>query len=215
MLFIKTLVTICSWLSSYLLNWTLPLVFSFVAHPRANCCLKTKNRTGENFWRGDRPRLQGCISLLAAFERGKAILELSCRRKSVQRHQAQNGAVSSFNRYKAQKSLKQILNAGTEQFVGNVIMAWCQHVYNVYFCHLIPSRLLIRFVNNSNAPAWQGYFYTALLFICTCVQSLILQKYFHVCFVTGMRLRTAVIGAVYRKVHTFKCYLKTFLEFLL
>ncbi|CAK6969621.1 multidrug resistance-associated protein 1 [Scomber scombrus] len=60
-------------------------------------------------------------------------------------------------------------------------------------------RLLISFVNNSSAPSWQGFFYTALLFICTCVQSLILQKYFHVCFVSGMRLRTAIIGAVYRK----------------
>ncbi|KAM9744789.1 multidrug resistance-associated protein 1 isoform 1-T1 [Menidia menidia] len=60
-------------------------------------------------------------------------------------------------------------------------------------------RLLIRFVNDSSAPSWQGYFYTALLFICTSVQSLILQRYFHVCFVSGMRLRTAIIGAVYRK----------------
>uniref|UniRef100_A0A8D3BME4 Multidrug resistance-associated protein 1 n=1 Tax=Scophthalmus maximus TaxID=52904 RepID=A0A8D3BME4_SCOMX len=60
-------------------------------------------------------------------------------------------------------------------------------------------RLLIRFINNSGAPSWHGYFYTALLFICTCVQSLLLHKYFHVCFVSGMRLRTAIIGAVYRK----------------
>ncbi|XP_060921677.1 multidrug resistance-associated protein 1 isoform X1 [Labrus mixtus] len=60
-------------------------------------------------------------------------------------------------------------------------------------------RLLIRFVNDSSAPSWQGFFYTALLFFCTCVQSLILQRYFHVCFVSGMRLRTAIIGAVYRK----------------
>ncbi|KAL7850070.1 hypothetical protein SRHO_G00194190 [Serrasalmus rhombeus] len=60
-------------------------------------------------------------------------------------------------------------------------------------------RLLIQFVNDSSAPSWHGYFYTALLFVCTCVQTLILQKYFHVCFVTGMRLRTAIIGAVYRK----------------
>ncbi|KAJ8384011.1 hypothetical protein AAFF_G00212550 [Aldrovandia affinis] len=29
--------------------------------------------------------------------------------------------------------------------------------------------------------------------------TLILQKYFHVCFVTGMRLRSAIVGAVYRK----------------
>uniref|UniRef100_A0A671YCQ1 Multidrug resistance-associated protein 1 n=1 Tax=Sparus aurata TaxID=8175 RepID=A0A671YCQ1_SPAAU len=60
-------------------------------------------------------------------------------------------------------------------------------------------RLLIRFINDSSAPSWQGFFYTALLFISTCVQSLILQRYFHVCFVSGMRLRTAIIGAVYRK----------------
>ncbi|XP_056143847.1 multidrug resistance-associated protein 1 isoform X2 [Lampris incognitus] len=60
-------------------------------------------------------------------------------------------------------------------------------------------RLLIHYVNNSSAPSWQGYFYTALLFICTCLQTLILQRYFHVCFVTGMRLRSAIIGAVYRK----------------
>uniref|UniRef100_A0A8C1FTC2 Multidrug resistance-associated protein 1 n=1 Tax=Cyprinus carpio carpio TaxID=630221 RepID=A0A8C1FTC2_CYPCA len=60
-------------------------------------------------------------------------------------------------------------------------------------------RLLIQFVNDSSAPDWHGYFYTTLLFVCTCVQTLILQKYFHVCFVTGMRLRTAIVGAVYRK----------------
>ncbi|KAK9957353.1 hypothetical protein ABG768_011605 [Culter alburnus] len=60
-------------------------------------------------------------------------------------------------------------------------------------------RLLIQFVNDSSAPTWLGYFYTTLLFVCTCVQTLILQKYFHVCFVTGMRLRTAIVGAVYRK----------------
>uniref|UniRef100_A0A9J7YMS9 Multidrug resistance-associated protein 1 n=1 Tax=Cyprinus carpio carpio TaxID=630221 RepID=A0A9J7YMS9_CYPCA len=61
-------------------------------------------------------------------------------------------------------------------------------------------RLLIQFVNDSSAPTWHGYFYTTLLLVCTCVQTLILQKYFHVCFVTGMRLRTAIVGAVYRKV---------------
>uniref|UniRef100_A0A3Q0SJL6 Multidrug resistance-associated protein 1 n=1 Tax=Amphilophus citrinellus TaxID=61819 RepID=A0A3Q0SJL6_AMPCI len=60
-------------------------------------------------------------------------------------------------------------------------------------------RLLIQFVNDSSAPSWHGYFYTALLFVCTSVQSLVLQKYFHVCFVSGMRLRTAIVGAVYRK----------------
>lgn len=60
-------------------------------------------------------------------------------------------------------------------------------------------KLLIKFVGDKSAPDWQGYLYTALLFVCACLQTLILHKYFHICFVTGMRLKTAVIGLVYRK----------------
>nr|XP_035971378.1 multidrug resistance-associated protein 1 isoform X2 [Halichoerus grypus] len=60
-------------------------------------------------------------------------------------------------------------------------------------------KLLINFVNDQKAPDWQGYFYTALLFISACLQTLVLHQYFHICFVSGMRIKTAVIGAVYRK----------------
>ncbi|XP_039089530.1 multidrug resistance-associated protein 1 isoform X1 [Hyaena hyaena] len=60
-------------------------------------------------------------------------------------------------------------------------------------------KLLINFVNDKKAPAWQGYFYTALLFVSACLQTLVLHQYFHICFVSGMRIKTAVIGAVYRK----------------
>ncbi|XP_069503216.1 multidrug resistance-associated protein 1 isoform X2 [Ambystoma mexicanum] len=60
-------------------------------------------------------------------------------------------------------------------------------------------KLLIRFVRDKNAPDWQGYFYTVLLFVSAGIQTLILHQYFHICFVTGMRIKTAVIGAVYRK----------------
>uniref|UniRef100_A0A8B9S0C9 Multidrug resistance-associated protein 1 n=1 Tax=Accipiter nisus TaxID=211598 RepID=A0A8B9S0C9_9AVES len=60
-------------------------------------------------------------------------------------------------------------------------------------------KLLINFVNNKAAPNWQGYFYTVLLFVCACLQTLILHQYFHICFVTGMRLKTAIVGVIYRK----------------
>ncbi|NWH22945.1 MRP1 protein, partial [Grus americana] len=60
-------------------------------------------------------------------------------------------------------------------------------------------KLLINFVNNKAAPNWQGYFYTGLLFVCACLQTLILHQYFHICFVTGMRLKTAIVGVIYRK----------------
>uniref|UniRef100_A0A452TJZ6 Multidrug resistance-associated protein 1 n=1 Tax=Ursus maritimus TaxID=29073 RepID=A0A452TJZ6_URSMA len=64
---------------------------------------------------------------------------------------------------------------------------------------LLPYRLLINFVNDQKAPDWQGYFYTVLLFVSACLQTLVLHQYFHICFVSGMRIKTAVIGAVYRK----------------
>ncbi|XP_070617590.1 multidrug resistance-associated protein 1-like [Erythrolamprus reginae] len=60
-------------------------------------------------------------------------------------------------------------------------------------------KLLINFVNDKSAPSWQGFFYTGLLFLAAGLQTLILHQYFHICFVTGMRLKTAVIGAIYRK----------------
>ncbi|XP_078097039.1 multidrug resistance-associated protein 1 isoform X2 [Mustelus asterias] len=60
-------------------------------------------------------------------------------------------------------------------------------------------KLLLQFINNEKAPAWHGYFYVVLLFLCAFIQTLFLHQYFQICFVTGMRLKTAIIGAVYRK----------------
>ncbi|NXR75548.1 MRP1 protein, partial [Pycnonotus jocosus] len=60
-------------------------------------------------------------------------------------------------------------------------------------------KLLLNFINNKAAPNWHGYFYTVLLFVCACLQTLILHQYFHICFVTGMRLKTAIVGVIYRK----------------
>ena len=67
--------------------------------------------------------------------------------------------------------------------------------------HVDYSRLMVQYVHNEDEPEWKGYFYTALMFIAAVVQSIILHQYFHRCFITGMRVRTAVIAAVYRKVH--------------
>uniref|UniRef100_A0A8C0VFR0 Multidrug resistance-associated protein 1 n=1 Tax=Cyanistes caeruleus TaxID=156563 RepID=A0A8C0VFR0_CYACU len=58
---------------------------------------------------------------------------------------------------------------------------------------------LLSFVYNKAAPNWQGYFYTVLMFVCACLQTLIIHQYFHICFVTGMRLKTAIVGVIYRK----------------
>ena len=60
-----------------------------------------------------------------------------------------------------------------------------------------------RFVQNREAsdpePKWHGLYYTALLFGVAVVQSVSLHQYFHRVMSTGMRLRTAIVTAVYHK----------------
>lgn len=59
-------------------------------------------------------------------------------------------------------------------------------------------RLLIDFVSKDEED-WKGYFYTALLFITTVAQTIFLAQYFHRMFLIGMRLRAALVSAIYRK----------------
>nr|XP_014086912.1 multidrug resistance-associated protein 1 isoform X3 [Bactrocera oleae] len=65
--------------------------------------------------------------------------------------------------------------------------------------------LIISFVedyadeNSERQPEWKGIFYSALLFITAAAQTFILGQYFHRMFVVGLRIRTALINAIYRK----------------
>jgi ABC-type bacteriocin/lantibiotic exporter with double-glycine peptidase domain len=59
---------------------------------------------------------------------------------------------------------------------------------------------MIQFTKDETQPDWHGYFYTVLLFLIAMIQSLFLHQYFHRAFTIGMRVKTAVIAAVYNKV---------------
>ncbi|XP_051530365.1 ATP-binding cassette sub-family C member 3-like isoform X4 [Myxocyprinus asiaticus] len=59
--------------------------------------------------------------------------------------------------------------------------------------------LLIGFTKQSGVPSWWGYTLAFLMFGSSLLQTLILHQHFQYCFVTGMRLRTGIIGAIYRK----------------
>lgn len=63
------------------------------------------------------------------------------------------------------------------------------------------SRMLISFTKQKDAPDWWGYSLAFLMFFTAILQTLILHRHFQYCFVTGMNVRTAIIGAIYRKVH--------------
>lgn len=46
---------------------------------------------------------------------------------------------------------------------------------------------------------WKGYLYAFLLLLTAIIQTLVLSQYFHRMFVVGLRMRTALIAAIYRK----------------
>uniref|UniRef100_A0A3P9K0Y3 ATP-binding cassette, sub-family C (CFTR/MRP), member 2 n=1 Tax=Oryzias latipes TaxID=8090 RepID=A0A3P9K0Y3_ORYLA len=60
-------------------------------------------------------------------------------------------------------------------------------------------KLMISFTQNPNSFVWEGYVYAVLLLLVAILQSLFLQQYFQRCFVLGMKVRTAVMAAVYKK----------------
>ncbi|KAL6447243.1 hypothetical protein ACFW04_001485 [Cataglyphis niger] len=58
--------------------------------------------------------------------------------------------------------------------------------------------LLIAFIEGEE-EMWKGYFYSVLLLLTAILQTLILSQYFHRMFLVGLRIRTALIAAIYRK----------------
>ena len=65
------------------------------------------------------------------------------------------------------------------------------------------TRLIIEYVedkDNENMESWSGYILALAMFLIAMTQTLCLQNNFHLTYTAGMRIRTAVIGAVYRKV---------------
>lgn len=58
--------------------------------------------------------------------------------------------------------------------------------------------LLIDFVS-SDQPNWKGYFYTVLIVLVTFMVTILNTQSFYQEYLVGLRVRTALISAVYRK----------------
>uniref|UniRef100_A0AAX7U300 ABC-type glutathione-S-conjugate transporter n=1 Tax=Astatotilapia calliptera TaxID=8154 RepID=A0AAX7U300_ASTCA len=72
-------------------------------------------------------------------------------------------------------------------------------IFHDAFMFAIPQVLLLDFMRDEDAPLWKGYFYATLMFLLSCLQSLFNHQYMYTCFTVGMRVKTAVMGLVYRK----------------
>ncbi|KTG34758.1 hypothetical protein cypCar_00021467 [Cyprinus carpio] len=60
-------------------------------------------------------------------------------------------------------------------------------------------KLMISFTQDTTSHAWTGYLYAVLLLVVAFLQSVFLQQYFQRCFILGMKVRTALMAAVYKK----------------
>lgn len=48
-------------------------------------------------------------------------------------------------------------------------------------------------------PMWRGFLYATLLFVVASLQTLFLSQYFQRMMMVGLRIRTALVGAIYQK----------------
>ena len=60
--------------------------------------------------------------------------------------------------------------------------------------------LLITLIRSKDPMSWKGYVYVAAMFVVACTSSMFMQNYWNIGYVTGLRMRTAVVGVIYRKV---------------
>lgn len=96
-------------------------------------------------------------------------------------------------------------------FMFGVLLKFIQDVLTFASPQIL--RLIIKFVDDSTAvrsvengdtpieqePLWRGILFAVLLFVTAAVQTLFLAQYFQRMFIVGLRIRTAIIGAVYKK----------------
>lgn len=60
------------------------------------------------------------------------------------------------------------------------------------------SSLLIAYTT-SGEETWKGIFYAGILFLSAVISTIVMQQYSHRMYLTGMRIRTAMVSAIYRK----------------
>ncbi|KAM5274228.1 ATP-binding cassette sub-family C member 3 [Ctenodactylus gundi] len=99
--------------------------------------------------------------------------------------------------------------AGDYSFLWALIRTFASSLLISMFSKLIQDLLafinpqllsmLIRFISNPEAPSWWGFLLAGLMFVSSMMQTLILHQYYHCIFVTALRVRTGIIGVIYRK----------------
>lgn len=67
---------------------------------------------------------------------------------------------------------------------------------NLFILH----RALVTFVQDSQIQQWKGFVLSGTMFLSSILQSVVVEQVFHLSTAIELRLRAALISAVYRKV---------------
>ncbi|KAG5674807.1 hypothetical protein PVAND_004755 [Polypedilum vanderplanki] len=110
-----------------------------------------------------------------------------------------SSASINFTSGKAKKP-SSILPALVKAFGATFLFGSVLKLVNDLLTFVSPQilKLLINFVSEDE-PLWRGYLYAGLLFGVATTQTLFLAQYFHRMFLVGLRIRTALISAIFRK----------------
>ena len=80
-------------------------------------------------------------------------------------------------------------------FKACTLILYC---WTVVYCHY---SIIVEFIDDKDdRPLWHGIASAMAMFIVAVIQTIILQQYFTRVMIAGLRVRSAVSGAVYRKV---------------
>ncbi|XP_060803850.1 multidrug resistance-associated protein 1 isoform X3 [Amyelois transitella] len=128
--------------------------------------------------------------------------------KSLRKSSNSNGAKATYSKTSASVNFKpeadkkpaSILPALCLAFGGQFLFGALLKLINDVLMFLSPQilKLLIGFVE-SKEELWKGYLYAVGLLACASVQTLLLAHYFTRMYLVGMRIRTALTSAIYRK----------------
>ncbi|XP_039751038.1 multidrug resistance-associated protein 1 isoform X2 [Pararge aegeria] len=128
--------------------------------------------------------------------------------RTLKKRENANGTKATYSKnsasvnFKPEKERKpaSILPALCLAFGGQFIFGALLKLINDILMFLSPQilKLLIRFVE-SKEPLWKGYLYAVGLIACATAQTMLLAHYFTRMYLVGMRIRTALTSAIYRK----------------
>ncbi|CAG9578808.1 unnamed protein product [Danaus chrysippus] len=128
--------------------------------------------------------------------------------RTLNKRENANGTKATYSKtsasvnFKPDKEVKpaSILPALCLAFGGQFLFGALLKLINDVLMFLSPQllKLLIGFVDTKET-VWKGYLYAVCLFACATAQTLLLSHYFTRMYLVGMRIRTALTSAVYRK----------------